>query len=608
MQNIQFTYLRDIRSNFMKFFKIFLLLIIISVYFTSCSYTSNQLDTTVPDYEAINETRLDSAIRQMAYLLPDSAVSELFWAKLQYASGNYSPEWTFPASNNSKTDTLLSYLAISEEHGIDPEQFDYDTLQILNKKFKEQKLSYSGIALLELKATIAFLRYSKAMCFGLYKPQDISPNYYFSTATIDSTFTIKAFEQKKLHLHHFLEQIQPRKNEYLKIQSARKSYLKLKDSVFTVIPSLKRNEIIHLGDSHQLIPFIAKRLIISGELRLNQQKPAIHMIFDKEMQLAINKFGNKNGIITGSTINNNTIKALNMTFKEYLHKMDVNLERMRWKPAKSLGKKYILVNVADMTLKAFRNDTVALKMKVCVGKAPKNKTPFLRSNIYEIILNPTWSIPSSIVVKETAIAAAKDSSYLRRHKIRVFRKGKEVHPGKEEWAKVTKNYQPYKLVQDSGSNNALGRIKFNFANKFSVYLHDTNAKGAFGRQNRAVSHGCVRVEKPLDLSYFCLPDIDKNDEIKTKKRLSMVDNIRHSILMQPLNTQITETSTAPQLPVKLKKVSLYPNIPIWINYFTCFTTESGKVVFREDIYALDHYIIEHLHRFPVVKIEGLPEL
>ena len=152
-----------------------------------------------------------------------------------------------------------------------------------------------------------------------------------------------------------------------------------------------------------------------------------------------------------------------------------------------------------MTLKAFRNDTLALKMKVCVGKAPKNKTPFLRSNIYEIILNPTWSIPNSIVIKETAVAAAKDSSYLRRHKIRVFRKGKEVHPGKDEWAKVTKDHQPYKLVQDSGSNNALGRIKFNFSNKFSVYLHDTNAKGAFARHNRAVSHGCVRVEKPLYL-------------------------------------------------------------------------------------------------------------
>ena len=592
----------------MKLFKIFLSLLIISAYFTSCSYTGKKLDTTVPDYDAIDGSRLDSAIKQMSYLLPDTAITELFWAKLHYGSTHYIPEWTYPASNGNQTDTLLSYLATSSEHGIDPEQFDYDTLVILNKKFKEQKLSYSGLAFLELKASIAFLRYSKAMCFGLFIPKNISPNYYFTTATIDSTFTFRAFEQKKLHLNHFLKQIQPRKDEYIKIQSARKAYLSLKDSVFASIPLLKKNEVIHPGNAHQLMPLIAHRLMISGELDSEHGIPANYHTFDNEMQSAINKFSKKNNIITGNIIDNNTIKALNITFEDYLHKIDVNLERLRWKPAKPLGKKYILVNVADMTLKAFRNDTLALKMKVCVGKAPKNKTPFLRSNIYEIILNPTWSIPNSIVIKETAVAAAKDSSYLRRHKIRVFRKGKEVHPGKDEWAKVTKDHQPYKLVQDSGSNNALGRIKFNFSNKFSVYLHDTNAKGAFARHNRAVSHGCVRVEKPLDLSYFCLPDINMNDENKIKKRALMVDNIRHSIHMMPLSTYISETATNSPTIVKLNKVGLYPNIPIWIHYFTCFTTESAKVVFRDDIYELDQYFIKSLIKYPVVKIEGLPEL
>jgi len=589
----------------MKFIRLILIQVVFIFAAASCTNSTRKLDTTVPDYEAINEERLDSAFRQMLDLLPDSATAELPWAKLHYSINNFTPEWVFPVSNSEKIDTLLTYLSKSEEHGISVEQFDLDTLIILNEQLKEKTLSYSGMAFLEIKASTAFLRYCKALSFGLFKPKEISPNYHFTTLSIDTTFTLNSFKHKNSNLNLFLTQVQPRDENYLKLQSARKSYLQFIDSVFTPIPILNKKETIKFGTAHSSIPLIARRLMISGELDNNYQSD--HQAFDKELLLALNKFRTKTGLYIDNEIGNNTIRLLNFTFKDYVDKIDVNLERLRWQPTKPLGKKYIRVNVADMTLKAFRNDTLALKMKVCVGKAPKNKTPFLRSNIYEVILNPTWGIPNSIVIKETAIAAAKDTSYLRRHKIRVFRRGVEIHPDKEEWSKVNKNYQPFTLVQDSGDINALGRIKFNFPNKFSVYLHDTNSKGAFNRHNRAVSHGCVRVEKPLDLSYFCLPEFNTANEIKIEERAFLQDKIRRSIHLQPLSLKGIETLATSAEKMQLRKVSLYPNIPIMIDYFTCFPLGNGKVVFRDDIYELDRYVIENLRKHVSITVEGLPE-
>lgn len=588
----------------MKFIRLFPAQLIFIFFVVSCTNSTHKLDTVVPDYEAVNIERLDSALKQMLDLLPDSATAELPWAKLHYSTNNFTPEWVFPVSNSAKIDTLLNYLSKSEVHGIPAEQFDLDTLIILNNQLKEKSLSYSGMAFLEIKTSVAFLRYCKVLTFGLFQPKNISPNYYYSTLSIDTIFTTNSFKHKNSNLNLFLTQVQPVNADYLNLQAARKTYLQLTDSVFTPIPVLNKKETIKLGSTHNSISLIARRLMISGELPYGNQSD--YKTFNKEILLAINKFRTKTGLFIDNEIGNNTIRLLNLTFKEYVDKIDVNLERLRWKPTKSLGKKYIRVNVADMTLKAFRNDTLALKMNVCVGKAPKNKTPFLRSNIYEVILNPTWGIPNSIVIKETAIAAAKDTSYLRRHKIRVFRRGVEIHPGKVEWSKINKNYQPFTLVQDSGDINALGRIKFNFSNKFSVYLHDTNSKGAFNRHNRAVSHGCVRVEKPLELSYFCLPEFDTTNPLKTDERAFLQDKIRRSIHLQPLSLKGIETLATSAEKMQLKKVSLYPNIPIMIDYFTCFSAKSGKVVFRDDIYELDKYVIENLRKYSSVEVEGLP--
>jgi len=266
---------------------------------------------------------------------------------------------------------------------------------------------------------------------------------------------------------------------------------------------------------------------------------------------------------------------------------------LRCVPLTSLGKKYIRVNVADMTLKAFKNDTIALNMKVCVGR-PKNMTPLLQSKIFELVVNPTWTVPNSIIINEIAKIAVKNISYFERNHIRVYLQGSEIDPSTIDWTKININHQPYKLVQDSGNANSLGRIKFNFKNPFSVYLHDTNSKGTFKHHDRAVSHGCVRVERPLELVNFCFPDLSPIYKTQIQKNDLIKDKIRHSIDLNVISKSGKELLKSNPNQMKVKRVVLNPYIPIIMDYQTCFINSKGKIQFRDDIYNLDSLLNNQL--------------
>jgi murein L,D-transpeptidase YcbB/YkuD len=574
------------------------LLILLSFLVSACKGQDKKLDNSVPLFGNIDESRLDSSISTILKLLPDSTLPDLSRIRKHYKLTKYKAEWVI-ADQQQKLDTLLFYILRCEEHGIPSATLNADTLVLLNRKLKNNDLTYSEIACLDIMANEAFIRYTRALSFGLFSPKKICPNYYYNTQEPDSTFINECFIVQKSGLDRFLAAIQTQSAEYLALQNERKKLLQLTDGDTIPIPLLKDKETIKAGKSHPVIAAIEQKLKAKGYLPANYINPQKSEL-NKFTLKALNRFWYKTGLKPDNEIGNYTIKELNKSPKDYLKQIDVNLERLRWKATRLPGRKYIHVNVADMRLKAYRNDTAALSMKVCVGKAPENKTPFLQSSINQIILNPTWSVPKSIVVKEISKIAVRDTSYLRRHKIRVYRNGAEVNPSSADWAKVSEKFQPYKLIQDSGQINSLGRIKFNFPNKFSVYLHDTNVKSAFQRHGRAVSHGCVRVEKPLDLAYYCLPDINpKNEQIKEYRDLYQ-DKIRYSIRMKPVGKKGLELLKSDPQQLKTGNIGLNPSVPIFIDYFTCFTDNTGQVVYRNDVYDLDKYIDQALqHKYPV---------
>jgi murein L,D-transpeptidase YcbB/YkuD len=237
----------------------------------------------------------------------------------------------------------------------------------------------------------------------------------------------------------------------------------------------------------------------------------------------------------------------------------VNLERLRWKN-KPMAQKYIMVNIPEFTLNVIDSGKSVLSMKVCVGEPiPNKETPQLASMIYSVQVNPVWNIPESIAGNEIIKYAKRNRYYFANNDINVYRNGRQVYdPESIDWK--TEETGAYSFKQQPGEQNPLGRIKFLFNNESSVYLHDTPVQSPFKQDVRAVSHGCVRVEQPLNLAYALFGKGDKFDQIKK----AMANGYPRA-----------------------KYIGLPVKIPVWINYSTAKVDEKGEVHIFKDIYGLD---------------------
>jgi L,D-transpeptidase YcbB len=572
----------------------FLIIVLISSWFVACNKNSHPVftDSEVEDKQ-LDEQKFKSAIQFLIESQSDTSNKTIKQLKQWYSNETYSPVWIQTLENTRKIDTLLSFIAKITDHGLTPKQFNYDSIFSFTQELENGRFTYLQLAKIELNASIAYLKYCGGLKYGFVDQKTDSCTYYYRFRKVDSAFVDTCFITSNLNLNSFLIALQPNSKAYLALQWEHKRLRQFSESNFQKIPYLHEKESLKPGSVHPSIPLIVERLMITGQSGIEPNQT----IFDQRLLKAINAFRRKNNLQQTNEIGNSTIKVLNMPISHYIDKINVNLERLRWKPVKKLGQKNIRVNVADMTLRAYNNDTLQLYMKVCVGKPPKNKTPFLQSKIQELIINPTWTVPNSIIIKEYTRICAKDTGYLRRHSIHVYKYGEEIEPKTIKWDKISKTNQPYKMVQESGDINSLGRLKFNFSNKFSVYLHDTNAKGAFRRNFRAVSHGCVRVEKPLDLALYCLPDLLSEDSIKIKRKDLLKDKIRYSMDLGIVGNVAKELLQTNPNRMKLKKVILSPSIPIIIEYQTCFLNLKGKVQFTNDIYKLDAEIVTQLKNF-----------
>lgn len=241
----------------------------------------------------------------------------------------------------------------------------------------------------------------------------------------------------------------------------------------------------------------------------------------------------------------------------------VNMERWRWLP-RSLGKRNVLVNQAAFEMLLTENGKLIDRRRVVVGK-PFHKTPMFSHKIQFAEFNPTWTVPQSIAGNEILPKLRKDPGYLERNNYKIHTSWKAnapaMNPHSVDWGSVSGKNFPYRIVQQPGDNNALGLVKFMFPNKFNVYLHDTQAKNLFSQNARAFSHGCIRVEKPLEFAEKLFGSRSLNQG-KIKK-----------ILSNPAT----------------QKVNLKKPVPVHLAYFTAWV-EKGKVKFHKDVYGRDKLV------------------
>ena len=269
------------------------------------------------------------------------------------------------------------------------------------------------------------------------------------------------------------------------------------------------------------------------------------------------------------------------------HQLAVNMERCRWKiDHPEANQRQILVNIPAQQLWAIGGDTV-LDMKICCGAVP-TKTPLLNSKISYMQVNPEWIIPHNIV-KTEVLHHAGDSAYFARNRYSIIDKNSGETLNVTDVSSGDLLSGNLRISQKGGAGNSLGRIVFRFPNNFSIYLHDTNNRGAFQRDRRTLSHGCVRVQKPFELAKYLLPGVDE----------WTLECIRISMDEAPVTERGREwvrKHADAERPFRLISYhGVTPHVPLYILYYTTFPNpKTGVVDFWPDIYGFDKVISKEL--------------
>ncbi|EXJ16527.1 L,D-transpeptidase family protein [Imhoffiella purpurea] len=307
------------------------------------------------------------------------------------------------------------------------------------------------------------------------------------------------------------------------------------------LPPLPGGRLLTRGDRNSRVPPIRERLILFGDEDLVE--PEDPTLFDEALRQAVMGFQRRSGLSADGIVGPATVGAMNAPFDEKrLAQIRINLERMRWL-YEDLPPDYLFVDVADYQVRLIRDRRIQWETRVIVGTA-EAQTPMFRDEMDHLVFNPTWSVPISIQKKMGRVSAS--------YTLIDRRTGRKVSGGDAS------NYRRYQLVQKPGPRNALGRVKFMFPNRHSVYLHDTPSRGLFGRSRRALSHGCVRVQDPERLAELVL-DGSSWDR-------AAIDRI--------IGAQRT------------RYINLDEHLPVLLYYLTAYADASGTH-FRPDIYGRD---------------------
>lgn len=347
-------------------------------------------------------------------------------------------------------------------------------------------------------------------------------------------------------------------NGYLGLQKALVNYREIAERGGW--PAVSKGLSLKKGDISGRVAALRKRLAITGDFVGDKVRE--ENLFDEELLNAVIRFQRRHGLIEDGVVGTETAKALNVPVEKRIRQIEINMERLREMPSET-APRYITVNIAAFELQVVENENPVMSMKVIVGK-PYWHSPLFSAKMTHLVFNPSWYIPNSIARKEVLPKIKKEPDYLTREGIKVFENGtnyrKALDASAIKWADVTADNFKYRLVQIPGERNPLGKIKFVFPNKYNVYLHDTPAKVLFARSNRAFSHGCIRIEKPVELAEYVFRD----DPSWTRDRI---------------NEMIAAG--------KEVKVMLPSPINVHILYMTAWVGKDNVLQFREDVYGRD---------------------
>ncbi|MET0636216.1 MAG: L,D-transpeptidase family protein [Chitinophagaceae bacterium] len=484
-----------------------------------------------------------------------------------YSKQDYKPVWIENDSWRSPTDSLIGFITSARLYGLFPDDYHLVAINKVRRRFASDtsgKGDNRDAALwsrLDITLTDAFFQLIKDIKLGRLPNDSVSLRKDSLLTPEDYTSRLNEFRQNN-NISQIMALLEPGHAGYRALRESLADFLKnVSGTVFTKVPPPKPDPV-----SFRMA--LQKRLVESGYLQTDT-------IAADSIQLvrAIRAFQQDMGITVDGQAGSGTLRLLNLSDNDRFISIAITLDRYKLLP-ESMPDRYIWVNLPGYYMQLRQRDSVALYSKIVCGK-PKTRTPLLTSAISDLVTYPQWTIPSSIIAKDILPAIKKNPDYLTMKGYSlVDYEGVEIDPYMVDWTKYSRGI-PYKVVQGSGDDNALGILKFNFPNKYAVYLHDTNQRYLFGQAMRSLSHGCVRVQQWKELAYQIIR-YDNNDESAEE-----VSDFIPSPVEDSMNSWL-EKKEKHRIPVR-------KNVPVFIRYFTC-ESKDGKIVFYDDIYGEDRLL------------------
>ena len=457
-----------------------------------------------------------------------------------YSGRNYVTAWFIGDSLIPQAIELIAGIERAVKEGLDTTGWNIESL-------KHNLTEANNIPAADHSLTESFFRFALFEGLGVLRNK-AKPNWDHPSRAMDIVACLDSILDGAP-----LSILSPQKKGFEKLrQSLRELHLVAQaggwDTTFAI------SDKIEPGRQHQVIPQLRKRL--------NVPPRTDSLLYDSVLVDAVKTFQAHNGLHPDGIIAASTVAALNVSVRQRMKQIMVNMERMKWLPD-DMGGTRVVANLPEYAVRVYVVDTIALTMRSVIG-TKRNKTPVFHDTIKFLVMRPYWNVPSSITNNEILPELANDPAYLAAHQYEVVYNGK-VMPDSVDLISLGSSYR---IRQRPGNHNALGTVKFMFPNDHWVYMHDTNAKNYFDRWPRAYSHGCVRIDRPTEFAELLLRD-------------------------QPQWT--SESIEAARTKGGEKMVNLKTNVPVWLLYLTCTRGEDGTVHFWDDVYGYDREVWEMMN-------------
>lgn len=493
---------------------------------------------------------------------PGGAESERELLALQafYEERAFRPLWVDDSGPLPRARALAEIMAAAGIHGL--READYGVSEISARLADG---SARRRAELEYLLSRALIRYGGDLSAGSLEPAKVDKELFLEPKRA-APATLLAEAAAAPNIGAYLDGLAPTSPNYQRLKQALADYREVaRRGGWTKVPD---GETLKPGMRDPRVATLRQRLAETGDLEAAGGEPEL---FDAAVEQAVLRFQGRHGLDRDGAVGKQTIEALNVPIERRIDQMVLNMERRRWMPD-DLGRKYVFANMADFELKIVDGPGTVFDTRIVVG-LPYLRTPVFSGTMTYVVINPYWHITPSIARSEMLPKIREDVSYLAKNNIKVLSgwgpDAKVLDPTQIDWNSVSRSNFTYKLRQDSGPENALGRIKFMFPNSHNVYMHDTPSRALFERTVRSFSHGCIRVQNPLEFATFLF----RGDPEWTREALDAA------------------VASGQRQTIKLKEP-----IPVHLTYLTAWVNKDGSVHFRDDIYGRDKRLEAALRR------------